>query len=171
MSWSTSKLRVKLTPWNRFKPSNKIFLLTVPRWYFFCGSFMFFLSCVYCAFLRVCLFVPCGHLLGKGWPLGSRFVVSNCEVVTFQLVSWVRCDTWLYRFLAFAPLCSLDKIYDIFSLISIVVSEALILSLSALSFVLQTASIRGVIKKVLARYAFGEIHWIKIFFSLTFDLI
>ena len=21
---------------------------------------------------RVCLFLPCGHLLGKGWPLGSR---------------------------------------------------------------------------------------------------
>ena len=25
-----------------------------------------FLSCVYYAFVRVCLFVPCGHLLGKG---------------------------------------------------------------------------------------------------------
>ena len=32
---------------------------------------MFFLACVWYAFLRVCLFVPCGHLLGKGWPLGS----------------------------------------------------------------------------------------------------
>ena len=41
--------------------------------YFYCGSLMFFfLSCVCCAFVRVCLFVPCGHLLGKGWPLGSR---------------------------------------------------------------------------------------------------
>ena len=27
-----------------------------------------------------------------------------CEFVTFQLVSWVRCGTWLYRFLIFAPL-------------------------------------------------------------------
>ena len=26
---------------NRFKPSSKIFLLFVPRRYFFCGSFMF----------------------------------------------------------------------------------------------------------------------------------
>ena len=26
----------------------------------------FFLSCVCYAFMRVCLFVPCGHLLGKG---------------------------------------------------------------------------------------------------------
>ena len=24
-------------PWNRFKPSSKIFLLTIPRRYFFCG--------------------------------------------------------------------------------------------------------------------------------------
>ena len=32
-------------PLNRFKPSSKIFLLTVPRRWFFCGSFMLFLSC------------------------------------------------------------------------------------------------------------------------------
>ena len=30
-----------------------------------------------------------------------------CEVVTFPLVSWVRCGTWLYRFLIFAPLLTL----------------------------------------------------------------
>ena len=30
-----------------------------------------------------------------------------CEFVTFPLVSWVRCGTWLYRFLIFAPLLSL----------------------------------------------------------------
>ena len=41
-------------------------LLTVQSRCFFCGSFMFFLSCVCYAFLRVCLYVPCGHLLGKG---------------------------------------------------------------------------------------------------------
>ena len=39
---------------------SKIFLLTVPRRYFFCGSFMLFLSCVCYSF--VC---ACGHLLGK----------------------------------------------------------------------------------------------------------
>ena len=32
---------------------------------------MFFLSCVCYAYVRVCLYVPCGHLLRKGWPLGS----------------------------------------------------------------------------------------------------
>ena len=32
----------------------------------------FVLSCVCNAFVPVCLYMPCGHLLGKGWPLGSR---------------------------------------------------------------------------------------------------
>ena len=70
MSWFTSELRVRLAPWNLFKPSSKIFLLTVPRRYFFCGSFAFF--CVLCfSNFPVCSLLPCGHLLGKGWPLGS----------------------------------------------------------------------------------------------------
>ena len=30
------------------------------------------------------------------------FVISNCEVVTFPLVSWVRCGACLYRCLIFA---------------------------------------------------------------------
>ena len=72
---------------------------------FFCGSFMgFYLYCICYAFVCICLYVLCGHLLGKGWPLGSRFVVSNCGLVTFPLVSRVRCGTWLYRFLIFTPL-------------------------------------------------------------------
>ena len=50
---------------NRFKPSSKIILLTVPRQCFFGGSFMLFLSCVCYAFVCVCLLMPCGHLLGK----------------------------------------------------------------------------------------------------------
>ena len=32
----------------------------------------FFLYCVCYAFVCVCLYVPCGHLLGKGWSLGSH---------------------------------------------------------------------------------------------------
>ena len=60
-------------------------LLTIPRRYFFCGSFMFFLSCVYCAFVHVCLYAPCGHLLGKGWPLGSRLW---CLTVSLSLSHW-----------------------------------------------------------------------------------
>ena len=33
--------------------------------------------------------------------------MSTCEVVTFPLVSWVRCRAWLYRFLIFAPFLTL----------------------------------------------------------------
>ena len=44
---------------------------------------------------------------GKGLTSLLLFVVSNCEFVTFPLVSWVRCGTKLYRFLIFAPLLTL----------------------------------------------------------------
>ena len=54
--------------------------------------FTLFLSCVCYAFECVCLFVP---FLPAGKRLTSwlSFVVSNCEFVTFPLVSWVRCGT------------------------------------------------------------------------------
>ena len=39
---------------------------------------------------------------GKGLTSWLLFVMSNCEVVTFPLVSWVRCGARLYRFLIFA---------------------------------------------------------------------
>ena len=57
--------------------------------------------------MRVCLYVLCGHLLGKGWPLGSRLwcLLWVCHIT---LVSWVRCGTWLYRFLIFAPFTNLE---------------------------------------------------------------
>ena len=38
---------------------------------------------------------------GKGLTSWFSFVMSNCEVVTFQLLSWVRCGAGLYRFLIF----------------------------------------------------------------------
>ena len=43
------------------------------------------LSCVCYAFVRVCLFGPCGHLLGKGRPLGSRLW---CITVSLSLSHW-----------------------------------------------------------------------------------
>ena len=55
---------------------------------------------------HVCLLVPCGHLLGNASWLS--FVMSNCEVVTIQLVSWVRCGAWLYRFLTIALFLTLS---------------------------------------------------------------
>ena len=53
--------------------------------YYIFLDFMFFLSCVCYAFVRVCLYVPCGHLLGKGWPLGSRLW---CPTVSLSLSHW-----------------------------------------------------------------------------------
>ena len=46
---------------NWFKPSSKIFLLTVRRRYFFRGSFVLFMACVCHAFVSVhwCLVVTC----------------------------------------------------------------------------------------------------------------
>ena len=85
MSWSTAELRVSSAPLNRLKPSSKIFLLTVPRRCFLCGSF-YVISVLFCyAFMHVCLLMPCGHLLGKVWPLGSRLW---CVIVTLSLSHW-----------------------------------------------------------------------------------
>ena len=68
---------------------------------------MFFsLLCLLCLCMRlfICaLWSPAG----KGLASWLSFVVSNCEFVTFPLVSWVRCGTWLFRFLIFAPLLTL----------------------------------------------------------------
>ena len=52
------------------KPSCKIFLLTVPRRYFFTDHLHFLCFVCFSCFC-VCSLLPCGHLLGKSWPLGS----------------------------------------------------------------------------------------------------
>ena len=52
-------------------------------------------------FIVLCLLCLCERLFiyalwspaGKGLASGLSFVVSNCEFVTFPLVSWVRCGT------------------------------------------------------------------------------
>ena len=104
MSWSTSELRVRLAPLNRFKPSSKIF------YWPFQGGTSFVDLLFFCSVL--CLPCLCAHLFicalrspaGKGLTSWLSFMVSYCEFVTLPLVSWVRCGTWLYWFLIFAPL-------------------------------------------------------------------
>ena len=94
-------------PLNRFKPSIKIF-----DWPFKGGTSFVDLLC-FCSVL--CLLCLCARLFicalwspaGKGLTSWLSFVVSNCEFVTFPLVSWVGCGTWLYRLLIFAPLLTL----------------------------------------------------------------
>ena len=108
MSWSTSELRVRLARRGKVKPSSKIIVLTVPRRCFFCESFMLFLSCRYCFPARLfidALWSPAGKRL-TSW---LSFEMSNGEVVTFPLVSWVTCDAWLYRVLIFALFLALIK--------------------------------------------------------------
>ena len=69
----------------------KIFLLTVPRWCMFCGPFILYLSFFCYAFVRVCLLMPCGHLLGWGLASWLLFMMSNFVVIAFPSVTWVGC--------------------------------------------------------------------------------
>ena len=50
----------------------------------FVDHLCFSVLCFY-VFLRVSLFVPCDHLLGKGRPLGSRLW---CLTVSMSLSHW-----------------------------------------------------------------------------------
>ena len=89
-------------PWNRFKPSSKIFLLTVPRRYFFCGSIVFL--CLVFLMLSHLFFAALRSPAWKGltsWLLLVMFIVV---LLLSHVVSWFRCGTWLYRFLIFAVL-------------------------------------------------------------------
>ena len=68
----------------------KIFLLTVPRRYFFVDHLCYF-CCVFvmllCASVYCCLVVTCKE------RADLLFVMSNFGFVTFPLVSWIRCGT------------------------------------------------------------------------------
>ena len=72
-------------------------------------------------FSVLCLLCLCARLFicalwspaGKGLTSWLSIVVSNYELVTFQLVSLVRCGTRLNRFLIFAPLLTLISMLPI----------------------------------------------------------
>ena len=69
-------------------------------WMFYVFFSVLCLLC-FCTRLFICaLWSPAG----KGLFSLLLFVVSYREFVSFTLVSWVRCGTWLYRFLIIAPL-------------------------------------------------------------------
>ena len=52
-------------------------------------------SCYFCRefVMLLCTSVYCSLVAGKGLTSWLSFVMSNCEFVTFPLVSWVRCGT------------------------------------------------------------------------------
>ena len=85
MSWSTSEVRVRLAPLNRFKPSSKIFY-----WSFQGGTSFVDLLC-FCSVL--CLLCLCSRLFicalwspaGKGLTSWLSFVVST---VNLSLSHW-----------------------------------------------------------------------------------
>ena len=70
--------------------------------------YVFVLSCVCYVFVQVCLYLICGHLLGKGWPPCSRLW---CLTVSLSLSLWypgsgvvLDCiDSWsLHTYLLFS---------------------------------------------------------------------
>ena len=67
----------------------------------------FFLSCVCYVFVRVCLYVLCGLLLGKGWPLGSRLW---CLTVNLSLPIGILGQVW-YLIVSIPDLCTLTYFY------------------------------------------------------------
>ena len=82
-----------------------------------------------CVRLHICAMLPpAGKGLGKGLTPWLLFVVYNCEFVTFPLVSLVRCGTWSYRFLIFAPYLTLSVFSCSACAVSVIWNQALILS-------------------------------------------
>ena len=89
--------------------------LSPPVKYFSDRSKAVLLLWTFYVFSPLCLLCLCARLFicalwspaGKGLTSWLSFLVYNREFVTFPLVSWVRCGTWLYRFLIFTPLLTL----------------------------------------------------------------
>ena len=91
-------IRARFAPWNWFKPSSKIFLLTVPRRYFFCGSFVFFVCPVFLMLWRLfiaALWSPARKRL-TSWLFLVMFILfcyfpmwyPGSDVVLDCIVSW-----------------------------------------------------------------------------------
>ena len=93
---------------NRFKPSSKIFY-----WPFQGGTSFVDLLCfcsVLCllCFVHVCLYVLCGHLLGKSWPLGSRLW---CLLRVCHFPIGILGQVW-YLIVSIPDLCTITYFYS-----------------------------------------------------------
>ena len=67
-------------PWNRFKPSCKIFY-----WPFKGGASFVDHLCYFCLVFVMLSCSPCGHVRGKDWPRGSHLL---CLIVKLSLSHW-----------------------------------------------------------------------------------
>ena len=85
--------------------------------YFFCESFVFFVSCVSHAFASVhcCLVVTCWERADLLTLVGDVY----CILLLSYVVFWVTCGTWLYRFLIFASFLTFMQTKHICALIHI----------------------------------------------------
>ena len=64
--------------------------------------FCLVLLCFHARLFVDALWSPAGGGGGGGLASWSSFVMSDCDVVTFPLVSWVKCGSWLCPVLTFA---------------------------------------------------------------------
>ena len=100
--WSTSEIRARFAPWNWFKPSSKIFF-----WPFQGGTFfvdiLFYFCLVFAIPLCLCLYVPCGHMLGKDWPLGYRLW---CLLYICHFPTGILGQVW-YLIVSIPDICTL----------------------------------------------------------------
>ena len=106
--WENVGIKLRLAPWNWFKPPSKTVLLTVRRGCFFCGSFLLFMFRVCYSFLSV----HCS-LVATCWEKGNLLVLLCvmfcCVVVIFPCGILARCVTWLYRLMLFASLLTFSS--------------------------------------------------------------
>ena len=63
--------------------------------------------CLLC-FVHVCLYVLCGHLLGKGWPLGSRLW---CLLWVCHFPIGILGQVW-YLIVSIPDLCTITYFYS-----------------------------------------------------------
>ena len=115
LSISLWELCVLLHNWTKGEVGAPLNRLSPPVKYFyspFQGGASFFVLFCY-AFMHACLLMPCGHLLGKGWLLGSRLW---CLIVTLSLSHWypqsgvvLDCiHSWFLPFFFYFYSCQLD---------------------------------------------------------------
>ena len=89
-----------------------LFLLTIPRRCFYCGSVLLFMVrvCLCHTDCLVCFMEPCGNLMGKRWPLDS--LECDCfllVIVTFQCV--VLGQVW-YLIILIPDICLLPYFFN-----------------------------------------------------------